>query len=56
MKVAIRRRSPVPAAHDRRDADEAGLLLVPAMVGITLSTNLAGRAISRTGPLQVAIR
>jgi EmrB/QacA subfamily drug resistance transporter len=28
---------------------EAGLLLVPAMLGITLSTNLAGRAISRTG-------
>jgi len=28
---------------------EAGLLLVPAMLGITLSTNLAGRAIARTG-------
>ena len=28
---------------------EAGLLLVPAMLGIALSTNLAGRAISRTG-------
>jgi MFS family permease len=28
---------------------EAGLLLVPMMLGITLSTNLAGRAISRTG-------
>jgi EmrB/QacA subfamily drug resistance transporter len=28
---------------------QAGLLLVPAMLGITLSTNLAGRAISRTG-------
>jgi EmrB/QacA subfamily drug resistance transporter len=28
---------------------QAGLLLVPAMVGIALSTNLAGRAIARTG-------
>ena len=28
---------------------EAGLLLVPAMLGITLSTNLAGRAIAKTG-------
>jgi EmrB/QacA subfamily drug resistance transporter len=28
---------------------EAGLLLVPAMLGIAISTNLAGRAISRTG-------
>jgi len=28
---------------------EAGLLLVPMMLGITLSTNLAGRAIGRTG-------
>jgi EmrB/QacA subfamily drug resistance transporter len=28
---------------------EAGLLLVPAMLGITVSTNYAGRAISRTG-------
>lgn len=28
---------------------EAGLLLVPAMLGIALSTNYAGRAISRTG-------
>jgi len=28
---------------------QAGLLLVPMMLGITLSTNLAGRAISRTG-------
>jgi MFS family permease len=28
---------------------ESGLLLVPAMLGIALSTNLAGRAISRTG-------
>jgi EmrB/QacA subfamily drug resistance transporter len=28
---------------------EAGLLLVPMMIGITVSTNLAGRAISRTG-------
>jgi EmrB/QacA subfamily drug resistance transporter len=27
----------------------AGLLLVPMMIGITLSTNLAGRAIARTG-------
>src|SRR5439155_2317646 len=27
----------------------AGLLLVPMMLGITLSTNLAGRAIARTG-------
>lgn len=28
---------------------QAGLLLVPMMVGITVSTNLAGRAIARTG-------
>ncbi len=28
---------------------EAGLLLVPMMLGITLSTNLAGREIARTG-------
>ena len=28
---------------------EAGLLLAPAMAGITLSTNLAGRSIARTG-------
>src|SRR4051794_6710982 len=28
---------------------EAGLLLVPMMLGITLSTNLAGRAIAKTG-------
>jgi EmrB/QacA subfamily drug resistance transporter len=28
---------------------QAGLLLVPMMLGITLSTNLAGRAIQRTG-------
>jgi EmrB/QacA subfamily drug resistance transporter len=28
---------------------QAGLLLVPMMLGITLSTNLAGRAISKTG-------
>jgi EmrB/QacA subfamily drug resistance transporter len=28
---------------------EAGLLLVPAMLGITVSTNLAGRSISKTG-------
>ena len=31
---------------------EAGLLLVPMMLGITLSTNLAGRAVSRTGRLR----
>jgi MFS family permease len=30
-------------------ATQAGLLLVPMMLGITLSTNLAGRAIARTG-------
>ena len=28
---------------------QAGLLLVPMMLGITLSTNIAGRSISRTG-------
>src|SRR3954466_4910630 len=28
---------------------QAGLLLVPMMIGITLSTNLAGRAIARSG-------
>jgi EmrB/QacA subfamily drug resistance transporter len=28
---------------------QAGLLLVPMMIGITLSTNLAGRVIARTG-------
>ena len=28
---------------------EAGLLLIPMMLGITLSTNLAGRSIARTG-------
>src|SRR4051812_32932293 len=28
---------------------QAGLLLVPMMIGITLSTNLAGRAIAKTG-------
>lgn len=28
---------------------QAGLLLVPMMLGVTLSTNLAGRSISRTG-------
>jgi EmrB/QacA subfamily drug resistance transporter len=28
---------------------QAGLLLVPMMLGITISTNLAGRAIARTG-------
>ena len=31
---------------------QAGLLLVPMMLGITLSTNLAGRAISKTGRLK----
>ena len=31
---------------------QAGLLLVPMMIGITLSTNLAGRAVSRTGRLK----
>jgi EmrB/QacA subfamily drug resistance transporter len=30
-------------------ATEAGLLLVPAMVGITVSTTLSGRSIARTG-------
>jgi EmrB/QacA subfamily drug resistance transporter len=30
-------------------ATEAGLLLVPAMLGITVSTTLSGRAIARTG-------
>jgi EmrB/QacA subfamily drug resistance transporter len=30
-------------------ATEAGLLLVPAMLGITVSTTLSGRSISRTG-------
>lgn len=28
---------------------QAGLLLVPAMVGITISTNVAGRSVERTG-------
>ena len=28
---------------------EAGLLLVPAMLGITISTTLTGRSIARTG-------
>jgi EmrB/QacA subfamily drug resistance transporter len=28
---------------------EAGLLMVPAMIGITLSTTLAGRSVARTG-------
>src|SRR3954452_21655561 len=32
---------------------EAGLLLVPAMLGITLSTTLSGRVISRTGRYKV---
>ena len=32
---------------------EAGLLLVPMMVGITLSTNVAGRMIARTGRYKV---
>jgi predicted MFS family arabinose efflux permease len=31
---------------------QAGLLLVPMMLGITLSTNLAGRAVARTGRLK----
>jgi MFS family permease len=30
-------------------ATQAGLLLIPMMLGITLSTNVAGRAIERTG-------
>jgi EmrB/QacA subfamily drug resistance transporter len=30
-------------------ATQAGLLLVPMMLGVTLSTNLAGRSIERTG-------
>jgi len=30
-------------------ATQAGLLLIPMLVGITLSTNLAGRMIERTG-------
>jgi EmrB/QacA subfamily drug resistance transporter len=33
----------------RATPTQAGLLLVPMMLGTTLSTNLAGRAISRTG-------
>jgi len=32
---------------------QAGLLLVPMMVGITLSTNVAGRVIARTGRYKV---
>jgi EmrB/QacA subfamily drug resistance transporter len=32
---------------------EAGLLLVPAMLGITLSTTLAGRSIQRTGRYKI---
>ena len=32
---------------------EAGLLLIPMMVGITLSTNVAGRLIERTGRYKV---
>jgi predicted MFS family arabinose efflux permease len=32
---------------------QAGLLLIPMMVGITLSTNLAGRLIQRTGRYKV---
>ncbi|MGN6869946.1 MAG: MDR family MFS transporter [Solirubrobacteraceae bacterium] len=32
---------------------QAGLLLIPAMVGITLSTNVAGRLIQRTGRYKV---
>ena len=33
----------------RATPTQAGLLLVPMMVGITVSTNLAGRAMSKTG-------
>ena len=33
----------------RATPTQAGLLLVPAMLGITVSTNLSGRAIARTG-------
>jgi MFS family permease len=29
--------------------DESGLLLVPAMLGITVSTTVSGRIIARTG-------
>jgi predicted MFS family arabinose efflux permease len=32
---------------------EAGLLLIPMMVGITLSTNVAGRLIGRTGRYKI---
>lgn len=32
---------------------QAGLLLIPAMVGITLSTNVAGRLIQRTGRYKI---
>ncbi|HET6867627.1 MAG TPA: MDR family MFS transporter, partial [Solirubrobacteraceae bacterium] len=32
---------------------QAGLLLIPAMVGITLSTNVAGRLIERTGRYKI---
>jgi predicted MFS family arabinose efflux permease len=32
---------------------EAGLLLIPMMVGITLSTNIAGRLIQRTGRYKI---
>jgi MFS family permease len=32
---------------------QAGLLLIPAMAGITLSTNLAGRLIQRTGRYKI---
>ncbi len=34
-------------------ATEAGLLLIPMMVGITVSTNVAGRLIQRTGRYKV---
>src|SRR5207302_3821658 len=32
---------------------EAGLLLIPMMVGITVSTNIAGRLIQRTGRYKI---
>ena len=36
-------------ATTRATPTQAGLLLVPMMIGITVSTNLAGRVIARTG-------
>jgi hypothetical protein len=39
----------VPADDDWRELDETGLLLIPAMLGITVSTTLSGRLITRTG-------